>query len=38
MTASLSNFLASLVAGGIVVSAIAGALILISGSDRIVRR
>jgi hypothetical protein len=37
MTASLSNFLASLVAGGIVVSAIAGALIVISGSDRVTR-
>jgi len=37
MTASLSNFLASLVAGGIVVSAIAGALVLISASDRVTR-
>ena len=37
MTASLSNFLASLVAGGLVVSAIAGALIVISGSDRVTR-
>ena len=37
MTASLSNFLASLVAGGIVVSAIAGALVLISASDRLTR-
>jgi len=37
MTASLSNFLASLVAGGLVVSAIAGALVLISQSDRIMR-
>jgi len=37
MTASLSNFLASLVAGGLVVAAIAGALVLISQSDRIMR-
>jgi len=37
MTASLSNFLASLIAGGIVVSAIAGALVLISSSDKITR-
>jgi len=37
MTASLSNFLASLVAGAIVVSIIATALIIISKSDRITR-
>lgn len=37
MTASLSNFLASLVAGGVVVTAIAGALVLISQNDRIAR-
>ena len=37
MTASLSNFLASLVAGGVVVAVIAGALVLISQSDRITR-
>nr|QXM17402.1 photosystem II protein X [Chaetoceros costatus] len=37
MTASLSNFISSLVAGGFVVAAIAGALIFISNSDRIVR-
>jgi|TARA_B110000967_G_scaffold97219_1_gene99812 hypothetical protein len=37
MTASLSNFISSLVAGAVVVSAIAGALIIISKSDRIVR-
>ena len=37
MTASLSNFLASLVAGGLVVLAIAGALVLISQNDRITR-
>ena len=37
MTASLSNFLSSLVAGGAVVAAIATALIIISKSDRITR-
>ena len=37
MTASLSNFMSSLVAGGIVVSLIAIALVIISKSDRIVR-
>ena len=37
MTASLSNFLASLVACGVVVTAIAGALVLISQNDRITR-
>ena len=37
MTASLSNFISSLVAGGIVVGVIAIALIIISKSDRIVR-
>lgn len=37
MTASLSNFISSLVAGGVVVGAIAAALIFISKSDRIVR-
>ena len=37
MTASLSNFLASLVAGGVVVSAIGIALVIISKSDRVSR-
>ena len=37
MTASLSNFISSLVAGGIVVGLIAIALVLISKSDRITR-
>jgi hypothetical protein len=37
MTPSLSNFISSLVAGGVVVSAIALALIIISKSDRIIR-
>lgn len=37
MTASLSNFLASLIAGGVVVGIIAIALIIISKSDRIIR-
>ncbi len=37
MTASLSNFLSSLVAGGLVVTAIAGALVIISKSDRVTR-
>jgi hypothetical protein len=37
MTASLSNFMSSLVAGGVVIGAIAIALIIISKSDRIVR-
>jgi hypothetical protein len=37
MTASLSHFISSLVAGGVVVSAIGIALVIISKSDRIVR-
>jgi hypothetical protein len=37
MTASLSNFIASLIAGGVVVGVIAIALIIISKSDRIIR-
>jgi len=37
MTPSLGNFMSSLVAGGIVVLAIAIALIIISKSDRITR-
>lgn len=37
MTASLSNFISSLVAGGVVVSAIGIALVIISKTDRIVR-
>jgi len=37
MTASLSNFLSSLLAGGLVVGAIATALIFISKTDRITR-
>ena len=37
MTASLSNFLASLIAGGVVIGIIAIALIIISKSDRIIR-
>ena len=37
MTPSLGNFMSSLVAGGIVVLAIAVALIIISKSDRITR-
>jgi len=37
MTASLSNFISSLIAGAVVVSAIAGALVFISKSDRILR-
>ena len=37
MTASLSNFISSLVAGGVVVGVIAIALVIISKSDRIVR-
>ena len=37
MTASLSNFISSLVAGAVVVSENSGALIIISKSDRIVR-
>lgn len=37
MTPSLGNFMSSLVAGGIVVLAIAVALIIISKSDRIKR-
>jgi len=37
MTASLSNFISSLVAGGVVVGLIAVALIIISKTDRIVR-
>ena len=37
MTASLANFISSLVAGGIVVLVIAIALIIISKSDRVTR-
>ena len=37
MTASLGNFLSSLVAGGIVVLGIGVALIIISKSDRVTR-
>ena len=37
MTTSLANFMSSLIYGGIVVSAIAIALIVISKSDRIIR-
>jgi hypothetical protein len=37
MTPSLSSFISSLVAGGVVVSAIALALIIISKSDRVIR-
>jgi len=37
MKASLSNFISSLVTGGVVVSAIGIALVIISKSDRIVR-
>ena len=37
MTASLSNFLASLIAGGIVVAIIVTALIVISKGDRLIR-
>jgi hypothetical protein len=37
MTASLANFLSSLVAGGIVLVAIGIALIIISKSDRVTR-
>jgi len=37
MTSSLANFVSSLVAGGIVVLAIAIALIIISKSDRVTR-
>ncbi len=37
MTASLANFISSLVAGGIVVLAITIALIIISKSDRVTR-
>ena len=37
MTASLSNFISSLTAGGLVIVGIAVALIIISKSDRIVR-
>ena len=37
MTASLANFISSLVAGGIVVLAIGIALIVISKSDRVTR-
>jgi len=38
MTSSLANFLSSLVAGGLVVIVIAVALIIISKTDRLVRR
>jgi len=37
MTTSLANFMSSLIAGGVVVSAIGIALIVISKSDRILR-
>lgn len=37
MTPSLGNFIASLVAGAIVVLAIGGALIIISQNDRVTR-
>lgn len=37
MTPSLANFLSSLVAGGLVLTVIAVALIIISKSDRIIR-
>lgn len=37
MTPSLGNFVASLIAGAIVVLAIGGALVVISQSDRITR-
>jgi hypothetical protein len=37
MTASLANFISSLVAGGLVVILIAVALIIISKSDRVIR-
>lgn len=37
MTSSLANFISSLVAGGIVVLAIGGALVIISKSDRVTR-
>jgi len=37
MTPSLANFISSLVAGGLVVIAIAVALIIISKSDRVTR-
>jgi len=37
MTSSLANFISSLVAGGLVVTAISIALVIISKSDRITR-
>jgi hypothetical protein len=37
MTPSLANFISSLLAGGLVVTAIAIALIIISKSDRVTR-
>ena len=37
MTSSLANFISSLVAGGIVVSVIGVALVIISKSDRVTR-
>jgi len=37
MTASLANFISSLVAGGLVVILIAVALVIISKSDRVTR-
>lgn len=37
MTTSLANFISSLVAGGLVVAAIAVALVIISKSDRVTR-
>jgi hypothetical protein len=37
MTSSLANFISSLVAGGLVVTAITIALVIISKSDRVTR-
>jgi hypothetical protein len=37
MTSSLANFISSLVAGGLVVTAITTALVIISKSDRVTR-
>ncbi len=37
MTASLGNFLASLVAGAVIVLAIGGVLVVISQNDRVTR-
>jgi len=38
MTPSLGNFLASLIAGALIVLALGGVLILISQNDRVTRR